>query len=72
MQQLPRVDAQVSALTTAQLLSYDSITVSRSDDTASANKFRLTADTIPVTLKVQKERVHARCDTRAPVAHKRL
>ena len=53
VQQLPRVDSQVSALSVEQLLSYDSITVSRSDHNHSENKFRLTADTVPATLKVR-------------------
>jgi hypothetical protein len=40
----------VSALSVAQLLSYDSITVSRGDDSSAAAKFRLTRDTLPPPL----------------------
>jgi hypothetical protein len=41
----------VSALSVAQLLSFDSITVSRNDESAHAAKFRLTRDTLPTPLQ---------------------
>lgn len=44
---------QVSALSVEQLLSFDSITVSRNDESAHAAKFRLTADTLPAPLRAR-------------------
>jgi len=51
--QLPQVDSQVSGLTVAQLLSFDSVSVSRTDDTANANKFRIVAATMPAAIKAR-------------------
>ena len=52
MSQLPKIDAQVSALSVDQLLSFDSITVERNTElNSNATRFRLTDETLPVPLK---------------------
>lgn len=54
---------QVSALSAAQLLSYDSVTVARRDESGNGAKFRLTRDTLPAPLLA---RVHDRAALALP------